>query len=61
MLKMKAYEFILKVTTFQLPTVYRFSTADGKTLLWMDSATPGLIRVKSDAGYIHLRDHIMNL
>ena len=26
MLKMKAYKFILKVTKFQLPTLYHFST-----------------------------------
>ena len=45
--KTKAYEFILKVKKFQLPTVYRFSTAEGTTWLWMDSAPPGLNRVKS--------------
>ena len=28
MLKRKAYEFIVQVTKFQLPTVHRFSTAE---------------------------------
>ena len=37
---MNAYKFILKVTKFQLPIVYRFSTAEGITWLWMDSAPP---------------------
>ena len=42
---MKAYKFIPKVRKFQLPTVYSFSTAEGETWLWVDSA-PGLNRVK---------------
>ena len=47
MLKTKAYKFILKVRKFQLPTVYSFSTAEGETWLWVDSAPhPGLNRVK---------------
>ena len=46
MLKTKAYKFILKVKKFQLPTVYSFSTAEGETWLWVDSAPPGLNRVK---------------
>ena len=29
--KLMNFEFILKVTKFQLPTVYRFSTAEGRT------------------------------
>ena len=41
---MKAYKFILKVRKFQLPTVYSFSTVEGETWLWVDSAAhPGLI------------------
>ena len=44
MLKTKAYKFILKVRKFQLPTVYHFSTAEGETWLWVDSAPlPGLM------------------
>ena len=31
---------MVKVTKFELPTVYRFSTADGRTSLWADSAPP---------------------
>ena len=48
-LKTKAYKFILKVRKFQLPTGYSFSTAEGETWLWVDSALPpppGLNRVK---------------
>ena len=47
MFKTKASKFILKVRTFQLPTVYSFSTAEGETWLWVDSAPPGLNRVKA--------------
>ena len=43
--KMKAYKYILKVTKFQLPTAYHFSTVEGKSSLWADSAL-GLLRVK---------------
>ena len=39
-LKMKAYTFILKFTMFQIPTVYRFSTAERTTWLWVDSTAP---------------------
>ena len=46
MLKAKSYKFILKVRKFQLPTVYSFSTAEGETWLWVDSAPSGLNRVK---------------
>ena len=45
-LKWKAYKIILKVRKFQLPTYYRFSTADWEIWLWVDSAPPGLNKVK---------------
>ena len=48
MLKTKAYKFILNVRKFQLPTVYSFSTAEGETWLWVESAPPGLNRIKAD-------------
>ena len=31
--KMKAYQYIVKVTKFELPATYRFSTAEGRTSL----------------------------
>ena len=37
---MKAYQYIVKVTKFELPTAYRFITAEGRTSLWTDSAPP---------------------
>ena len=41
---------MVKVRKFQLPTAYRFSTAEGRTSLWADSAPPpGLFRVKVKA------------
>ena len=40
-LKLKAYKIILKVRKFQLPTYYRFSTAEGEISLWVDSSPPG--------------------
>ena len=46
MLEVKAYKFMLKVTKFQLPTICRFSTTEGKTWLWVDSTPPGPFRVK---------------
>ena len=46
--KMKAYKYIIKVTKFELPTAYRFGTAEGRTSLWADSApSPGLFRVNT--------------
>ena len=36
-LKMKAYQYIVKVAKFDLKTAYRFSTAKGRTSLWIDS------------------------
>ena len=58
MLKTKAYKFLPKVRKFQLPTVYSFSTAEGETRLWVDSAPPsGLNRVKphfaSQTSWLH--------
>ena len=45
--KMKAYQYIVNVTKFELPSAYRFSKAEGRTSLWEDSAPlPGLFRVK---------------
>ena len=38
--KLKAYKIILKVRKFQLPTYYRFSTAEGEIWLWVDSPPP---------------------
>ena len=45
--KMKAYQYIVQVTKFELSTAYRFSTAEGRTSLWTDSTPPppGLFRV----------------
>ena len=41
---MKGYKFILKVTKFKLPTIYRLSTAEETAWLWVDSApSPGLL------------------
>ena len=48
--KTKAYQYMVKVTKFELPTVYRFSTAEGRPSLWVDSAPPpGLFRVNVSA------------
>ena len=33
--KMKAYKYIVKVTKFEVPLAYRFSTAEGRTSLWV--------------------------
>ena len=57
MLKTKAYKFILKVRKFQLPTVYSFSTAEGETWLWVDSAPCGLNSVNNSrtASPIHMK------
>ena len=38
--RMKAYQYIVKVTKFELPTAYRFSTAEGRTSLYADSTPP---------------------
>ena len=43
--RIEAYYYIVKVTKFELNTAYRFSTAEGRTILW---AAPGLFRVKLD-------------
>ena len=49
-LRMKAYQYIVKVRKFQLHTAYLLSTAEGRTSLWADSAsqplTWGLIHEK---------------
>ena len=55
MLKMRGYKFILKVTKFQLPTVYRFSKAEGTTWLWTDSAFPPPWLSSTGAGGAPLR------
>ena len=34
------FKYIVKVTKFQLPTAYRFSTAEGRPSLWADSTPP---------------------
>ena len=34
MFKMKAYQYIVKVTKFELPAAYCFSRAEGRTSLW---------------------------
>ena len=44
---MKAYEYIVKVARFQLPTAYRFSTAEGRPSRWADSVPPLRLGVKS--------------
>ena len=50
MLNMKAYKFMLRVTKFQLRTIYSFSTAERKTWLWVDSAPPpGLLGLKGES------------
>ena len=36
--ELKAHWYIVKVTMFELPTTYCFSTAEGKTILWVGSA-----------------------
>ena len=47
---MKAYKYIIKVRKFQLPTVYRFSTTEGRSSLWADCVPPpGLLRVKNES------------
>ena len=35
--RMKAYWYIVKVTKFERPTAYRFSTAERRSRLWVDS------------------------
>ena len=37
---------MLKVTKFQLPTLYHFSTAEGKPSLWADSTLPVCLVLK---------------
>ena len=46
--KIQAYQYIVKVTKFELPTqCFRFSKAEGRPSLWADSApSPGLFGVK---------------
>ena len=59
--KMKAYYYIVKVTKFALCTVYRFSTAEGRSSLWADS-TPCLFRVKLfSASTVTWGNHIRNV
>ena len=38
--RIQAYYYMVKVRKFQLPTAYRFSTSEGRTSLWADSALP---------------------
>ena len=40
--KIKAYQYIVKVTKFEVPLAYRFSTAEGRTSM----CPPPLFRVK---------------
>ena len=63
--KLKAYKIILKVRKFQLPTYYRFSTAEAGTWLWVDSAPPPrLNRVKgalfADEANLKIDSHPLN-
>ena len=46
--RIEAYYYKVKVTKFELPTAYRFSTAEGRTRLWADSTPPGLFRVNKN-------------
>ena len=41
--KMKGYKHILKVKELQLPIAYRFSTAERKPSLWVDSPRPSCL------------------
>ena len=45
--KIEAYQYIVKVTKFELPTAYCFSTAEGRTSLWADSPLPTCLGLKS--------------
>ena len=38
--KMKAYQYMVQVKKFELPTTYHFNTAEGRTSLWTDSLPP---------------------
>ena len=62
--KLKAYKIILKVRKFQLPTYYRFSTAEGGIWLWVDSALPRLNRFKgalfADEANLTIDSHPLN-
>ena len=46
--RMKAYKYIVKVTTFQFPAAYRFSTVEGRPSLWADSGLPACLGLKED-------------
>ena len=51
--KLKAYKVLLKVRKFQLPTYYRFSTAEGKYNCGWIPPPPGLIGLNRE---IQLQD-----
>ena len=55
--RMKAYWYIVKVTKFELLIAYRFSTAERRTSLWANSATPSLFRVNLD--YYHFKQVLL--
>ena len=46
-LKMKAYKYTVKVKKFQLPTAYRFSTAEGGTSLCADPPSSACLGLNS--------------
>ena len=62
--KLKAYKIILKVRKFQLPTYYRFSTAEGEYGCGWIPPSPRLNRVKgalfADEANLTIDSHPLN-
>ena len=60
---MKAYKYIVKVTKFQLPTTYRFSTAEGRPACGQipPPPHPSLFRVKAKLGRNMIKSDIYDM
>ena len=51
--RIETYQYIVKVTKFELPTAYHFSKAEGRTSLWADSPPPpACLELKSLLNYL---------